>query len=91
MSINTISNLMRDGIIQVLKLTLPVLGFAVGVGLVVAIFQATTSIQEQTLTFVPKMLAIFIALMLCGAWMLDNMSGFMTDLWSKFSYYLSMG
>ena len=41
MSINTISNLMRDGIIQVLKLTLPVLGFAVGVGLVVAIFQAT--------------------------------------------------
>ena len=69
----------------------PLLLVSLIVGLIVSIFQTVTSIQEQTLTFVPKMLAIFIALMLCGAWMLDNMSGFMTDLWSKFSYYLSMG
>ena len=47
--------------------------------------------MEQTLTFVPKIIAVFVALMLCGSWMLDNMSGFMTDLWSKFSYYISMG
>ena len=50
-----------------------------------------TSIQEQTLTFVPKIIAIFLVMMLCGSWMLDTMSGFMTDLWSKFSYYISMG
>ena len=61
------------------------------VGLIISIFQTVTSIQEQTLTFVPKIIAVFVALMLCGSWMLDNMSGFMTDLWSKFSYYISMG
>ena len=72
MSINTISNLMRDGIIQVLKLTLPVLGFAVGVGLVVAIFQATTSIQEQTLTFLPKFLTILVVIGLLGGWMFSD-------------------
>lgn len=36
-------------------------------------------------------IAIFLVMMLCGSWMLDTMSGFMTDLWSKFSYYISMG
>ena len=61
------------------------------VGLIVSIFQTVTSIQEQTLTFVPKIIAIFLVMMLCGSWMLDTMSGFMTDLWSKFSYYISMG
>ena len=57
----------------------------------IVIFQTVTSIQEQTLTFVPKIIAIFLVMMLCGSWMLDTMSGFMTDLWSKFSYYISMG
>ena len=81
----------RDMIFTIIKCSAPLLLVSLIVGLVISIFQTVTSIQEQTLTFVPKMLAIFIALMLCGAWMLDNMSGFMTDLWSKFSYYLSMG
>ena len=54
-------------------------------------FQTVTSIQEQTLTFVPKILAVFVTMMIGGSWMLDNMSGFMTELWSNFSYYLSMG
>ena len=88
MSINTISNLMRDGIIQVLKLTLPVLGFAVGVGLVVAIFQATTSIQEQTLTFVPKLLSIFVALIVFGSFIMTNLTTYMTDLWTNFAVYI---
>ena len=61
------------------------------VGLIISIFQTVTSIQEQTLTFVPKILCVFLALMLCGSWMLDNMSGFMVDLWSDFSRYVSMG
>ena len=79
---------MRDGIIQVLKLTLPVLGFAVGVGLVVAIFQATTSIQEQTLTFVPKLLAIMLALMIMGNWLLSEIVSFMQMLWGNFGQYI---
>ena len=81
----------KEAIYNIIITSAPLLPVSLIVGLIVSIFQTVTSIQEQTLTFVPKMLAIFIALMLCGAWMLDNMSGFMTDLWSKFSYYLSMG
>ena len=81
----------KGAIYNIVITSAPLLLVSLIVGLIVSIFQTVTSIQEQTLTFVPKMLAIFIALMLCGAWMLDNMSGFMTDLWSKFSYYLSMG
>ena len=69
----------------------PLLLVSLIVGLIVSIFQTVTSIQEQTLTFVPKIIAIFLVMMLCGSWMLDTMSGFMTDLWSKFSYYISMG
>ena len=81
----------KEAIYNIIITSAPLLLVSLIVGLIVSIFQTVTSIQEQTLTGVPKMLAIFIAFMLCGAWMLDNMSGFMTDLWSKFSYYLSMG
>ncbi len=58
------------------------------IGLAVSIFQTVTSIQEQTLTFVPKLLGIFVMLMILGHWMLNNMTGFMTDLWSDFSVYI---
>ena len=80
MSINKISTIMRDGIIQVLKLTLPVLGFAVGVGLVVAIFQATTSIQEQTLTFLPKFLTILVVIGLLGGWMFSDTAQYFVSI-----------
>ena len=69
MSIGMIINLMRDGIFQVFILAAPILLAALVVGLVVAIFQATTSIQEQTLTFVPKILTILGMLALLGGWM----------------------
>lgn len=64
-----IVGLMRNGIFQVFILAAPVLVAALIVGLVVAIFQATTSIQEQTLTFVPKILTILGMLALLGGWM----------------------
>ena len=80
--------LMREGIQQVLLMCAPVLGAAVIVGLIVAIFQATTSIQEQTLTFVPKVLSIFATLILLGHWMLNNMVGYMEQLWADFSVYI---
>ena len=69
MDVGQITNLMRAGIMQVFILIAPVLGAALIVGLVVAIFQATTSIQEQTLTFLPKMLTILAVLALLGGWM----------------------
>ena len=81
----------KDAIYYIIICSAPVLIISLVVGLVISIFQTVTSIQEQTLTFVPKIIAIFLVMMLCGSWMLDTMSGFMTDLWSKFSYYISMG
>ena len=81
----------REAIYTMIITSAPLLIVSLVVGLIISIFQTVTSIQEQTLTFVPKIIAVFVALMLCGSWMLDNMSGFKTDLWSKFSYYISMG
>ena len=69
MSIGMIINLMRNGIFQVFILAAPILLAALVVGLIIAIFQATTSIQEQTLTFVPKILTILGMLALLGGWM----------------------
>ena len=81
----------REAIYVIITTAAPLLLVSLIVGLVVSIFQTVTSIQEQTLTFVPKILAVFLTIMICGSWMLNNMSGFMTDLWSNFSYYLSLG
>ena len=75
-----IMNLMRGGIGMILTLILPVLGAALVIGLVVAILQATTSIQEQTLTFLPKVLVIFVVLALLGGWMFSTLSGYTINL-----------
>ena len=58
------------------------------VGLVISLFQTLTSIQEQTLTFVPKIIAVFVGLMIFGSWILTNLTEFVTTLWSNFSMYL---
>lgn len=81
----------RDAIYTMIITSAPLLLVSLIIGLIVSIFQTVTSIQEQTLTFVPKILAVFITMMIGGSWMLNNMSGFMVDLWSNFSYYISMG
>ena len=81
----------KDAIYTMIITSAPLLLVSLIIGLIVSIFQTVTSIQEQTLTFVPKILAVFITMMIGGSWMLDNMSGFMTELWSNLSYYLSMG
>jgi flagellar biosynthetic protein FliQ len=73
LSIGDVTALLRGGIFQVLILAGPILGSALIVGLVVAIFQATTSIQEQTLTFVPKIIAILVVLAFLGGWMFSSL------------------
>ena len=88
MSIGEITVLIRGGIREVLMLTSPVLGAALIIGLVIAIFQATTSIQEQTLTFIPKIVGVFAALILFGPWMLTKLTEYITTLWMDFSIYL---
>ena len=77
----------RDAIYTILITSAPLLLVSLVVGLIISIFQTVTSIQEQTLTFVPK---IFAAMILCGSWMLNNMTELVERLWSNFSTYLSM-
>ena len=69
------------------KVATPVLLVSLCVGLIVSIFQTVTSIQEQTLTFVPKIISVFLALIVLGNWMLTELSEFMISLWSDFSVY----
>ena len=77
MSIGTIVNVMRSGIFI---LILPVLSAALIIGLIVAIFQATTSIQEQTLTFLPKLIVILLVLALLSGWMFSELRDYTVKL-----------
>jgi flagellar biosynthetic protein FliQ len=87
---SAVLDIAREAIYTIIITAAPLLLVSLVIGLTVSIFQTVTSIQEQTLTFVPKILGVFATMMICGSWMLNNMSSFMTDLWSNFSYYLSM-
>ena len=82
MSTGSIVGLMQNSVKEVLILVVPVLALALIVGLIVAIFQATTSIQEQTLTFLPKMLVILGVLALIGGWMFASMSDYTVQLFN---------
>ncbi|MBP5446511.1 MAG: flagellar biosynthesis protein FliQ [Treponema sp.] len=85
MDVGQVTNLLRAGIMQVFILIAPVLGAALLVGLFVAIFQATTSIQEQTLTFLPKMLTILAVLALLGGWMFAELRDYTITLFRSIS------
>ncbi|MBO5209190.1 MAG: flagellar biosynthesis protein FliQ [Lachnospiraceae bacterium] len=88
MTIDDVTAIAGDALFTIIKCSAPVLLVSLIVGLIISIFQTVTSIQEQTLTFVPKILAIFLALMLLGHWMLNNMVEFMMNLWNNFSMYI---
>lgn len=79
----------QDAIYTIIITAAPLLLISLIVGLIVSIFQTVTSIQEQTLTFVPKILAVFVGLMIFGAWMLETLTEYITTLWSSFSLYVS--
>lgn len=78
----------RDMLWLVIKVSAPLLLVSLIVGLIISVFQTVTSIQEQTLTFVPKLLAIFIVLMLAGSWIVGNISEFLITLCSRFSEFI---
>ena len=80
MTIGLIVSILQGGIIQDLKCALPVLLVALVVGLIIAILQAVTSIQEQTLTFVPKILAILAVLALLGSFIFSSMKDYTIQL-----------
>ena len=83
MDMGTAVSIMRGAIFQILILSAPVLLVSMVVGLVISIFQATTSIQEQTLSFVPKMAAIMLVLVFLGPWMLSTLASYTTALFQQ--------
>jgi len=83
MSIGEVTMILRGGIQQVLMIAAPLLLSALVVGLVIAILQATTSIQEQTLTFVPKVFTILLMLALLGGMMFSSMREYTIALFSR--------
>jgi flagellar biosynthetic protein FliQ len=81
-------NVASDALWTIIITASPLLLISMVVGLVISIFQTITSIQEQTLTFVPKILTIFIGLMIFGSFILNTIVDFMQELWSSFGEYI---
>lgn len=75
-------DLARHAIMIALQLSMPILLLSLAVGVVVSLFQAVTQIQEQTLTFVPKIIVLVLALVLLGPWMLHTIVGFTAGLFA---------
>lgn len=88
MNTEDVVTITREALYTICITSAPVLLVSLIVGLIVSIFQTVTSIQEQTLTFVPKILAIFVTIILLGHWMMNNMADYMIKLWSDFSIYI---
>ena len=83
MNQDVVINLATTAMALAFKVALPMLGAGLVVGLIVSIFQAVTQIQEQTLSFIPKIVAMAAVLMLLGPWMLNQLLGYTTDLWTS--------
>lgn len=88
MTTGIVMDIAREALWLIVKCSSPLLLVSLVVGLVISIFQTVTSIQEQTLTFVPKILSIFITLIFCGGWIMDNIVQFMHTLFENFSTYV---
>lgn len=88
MSTGVIIDIAREVIWTVVKVTMPLLLVSLIIGLIISIFQTITSIQEQTLTFVPKFIAVMAVLVLAGGWMLNNMASLFVDLVKSIPQYI---
>ena len=76
-------DLMNQAFQIALWLALPVMLSTLVVGVAISVFQSITSIQEQTMVFVPKMIAVFVAMLICFSWMLNTVMNFTTDLFMQ--------
>ena len=88
MNAEVVIDIASDMIWSIIVSSAPLLLISLLVGLVISIFQTVTSIQEQTLTFVPKILCVFLGIILFGSWIMGNVVDFAENLWSNFSTYL---
>lgn len=88
MSTSDVIDITAQAIWLIIKCSVPMLVVSLIIGLVISIFQTVTSIQEQTLTFVPKMLAVFITIIICGDWIVSNILNFIQDLYGRFGDFV---
>lgn len=83
MTIGEVISIMRGAVTQIISIIAPVLGLALIVGLIVGILQAVTSIQEQTLTFLPKLLVILLVIAFLGGFMFTSLSEYTVALFNR--------
>ena len=88
MSGDLVIQMAEEALRMVLLISAPMLGLGLLVGLAVSVFQATTSIQEQTLAFIPKIVAVFVAVLIFGPWMLRLMVEYVTNVLVNLPYYI---
>ena len=88
MSADVVTKVVTDALIVILEASAPMLLCGLVVGVIISILQAVTSIQEQTLAFVPKIVAIFASLLVFGNWILGVLTNFTTTLFSNFGSFL---
>jgi len=91
MTVDTVVDIARETVIIILKVSAPMLLASMVVGLVISIFQTITSIQEQTLTFVPKLVVTLLMVVLTGGWIMTTISEFATRLFTNFGNYIGVG
>lgn len=88
MSPDTVIGIARQAIQVTLMVSLPLLGIGLVVGVAVSLFQAATQIQEMTLTFVPKILSIFVGLLLLLPWIMSQLVSYTTELFNNIPNYV---
>ena len=88
MTAEVIVDIARDAIWTIIKCSAPMLLISLVIGLIISIFQTVTSIQEQTLTFVPKFIAIMAIVIIAGNWILTQLSEYIIELLNSFVTYV---
>lgn len=89
MNENQVVDILVNTLYLIMKASAPMLLISLVIGLILSILQTITSIQEQTLTFVPKLLGVLIAIMLFGLWIMRNISDFLSTLANSFGTYIN--
>ena len=88
MTEETIIEITRQTLFVIIECAAPLLLISLIIGLIISIFQTVTSIQEQTLTFVPKLLCVFVGILIFGNWILNNIVALTEQLWGSFGSFI---
>ena len=89
MSQEQVITIMQDAVFTIIKASLPMVGVGLIIGVVISIFQSATQINEQTLTFVPKIIGIFLAMLVFGGFILSSLTGFTERIFEYINLYLN--